>query len=291
MPSFEQKFRSRWGGLVVSIIHLLVRAVVVVGVGGVEISLSNAGIGHASGEHALSHRCRVASDARSHLVSTTTQRHSSSQMSFRLDAIIQRPTLGDSLDCRRLESSVNGSGVASSLARRSSRLAQEEVEQLLTKLLRRETVEEKVNGVVRIGQDVHEQLTDHALGLFASKHYERDAVGQLREEKVQDGYEQHVEDLAFFFRTLVDVGACRLALHVRDELAHVALVGLAHRTQNDERAHAHDHEGHERVDDDVDVDPVVHEEFLIGTFVQRKTYVHGLVLAILVDLRVDAQIQ
>ena len=94
-------------------------------------------------------------------------------------------------------------------------------------LLRGDTVEEKIDGIVRIGQEMNKKLPDHGAFLSTKKN-KRNAIGHLREKKVQDGDEQHVEDLAFFFRTLVDVKTCRVVFEIRDELVHIALVGLAH---------------------------------------------------------------
>lgn len=98
--------------------------------------------------------------------------------------------------------------------RLASILAHEYTQQLLTIPLRREAVEEEVDGVVRVGEYVNEILRDVALALLSTVEYEGDAVGQLREEEVEDGYEQHVEDLALFFRPLVDVETTRVRVQV-----------------------------------------------------------------------------
>lgn len=87
-------------------------------------------------------------------------------------------------------------------------------QQLLSIALRREAVEEEVDGVVRVGEYMNEILRDVALALLSTVEYEGDAVGQLREEEVEDGYEQHVEDLALFFRPLVDVETTRVRVQV-----------------------------------------------------------------------------
>lgn len=144
--------------------------------------------------------------------------------------------------------------------------ADEYAQQLLTVLLRREAVEEEVYGVVRIGQDVNEILHDVALALLTTIEYKGNAVGQLRQKEVENGYEKHVEDLALFFRPLVDVETTCVRVQVGHQLADVALVGLAHCAEYEYGADAHDNDGQERVDDDVDVEPIVDEECLVGAF-------------------------
>jgi hypothetical protein len=98
--------------------------------------------------------------------------------------------------------------------RLASILADKYTQQLLSIALRREAVKEEINGVVRVGEYVNEILRDVALTLLSTVEYEGDAVGQLREEEVEDGYEQHVENLTLFFRPLVDIETTRVRVQV-----------------------------------------------------------------------------